>query len=59
MERETILLGLVRELFADVAKHADARYGYVLTVEASLNEYLIRLRDVAAADASLQFHITP
>lgn len=54
MERETILLGLVRELFADVAKHADARYGYVLTVEASLNEYLIRLRDVAAADASIE-----
>ncbi len=53
-EYETILLGLVRELFADVAKHADARYGYVLTVEASLNEYLIRLRDVATADAPIE-----
>ena len=50
---EDLLFGLVRELFADISKHADVRYGYVLTIEASLDEYLIRLRNVIATHSSI------
>lgn len=51
---EDLLFGLVRELFADISKHADVRYGYVLTIEASLDEYLIRLRNVIATHSSIE-----
>lgn len=50
---EDLLFGLVRELFADISKHADVRHGYVLTIESSLEEYLIRLRNVIATHSSI------
>lgn len=46
-----LLIGLVRELCANISKHADARFGYVLTVEALLNKYVVRLRDADAVNA--------
>ncbi|OZG64249.1 sensor histidine kinase [Bifidobacterium eulemuris] len=41
-----LLQGLFNECCANVRKHADPRYGYVISIESESNRFLLRVKDV-------------
>lgn len=42
----TLLTGFVREIFSNIANHANPDCGYVVTVEATPSQYAVRVTDV-------------
>lgn len=41
-----LLQGLFNECCANIRKHADPRYGYVISIESESNRFLLRVKDV-------------
>lgn len=50
-ETSRMLLGLLGECCANIRRHADADYGYVLSVESTDGMFTVRMRDIAHSDS--------